>query len=196
MTTTAEQGTRRRRPVVRRVVGWLATGVTAVLIAIVAAVLLVRVLLGWQPLIVLSGSMEPTIPTGSIFVVDPVDGPDDIAEVQVGDVSTFLPHPDDPVTVTHRAVARTATTKGPAICPRVDIADVQVGDVITFLPHPDDPGTVPHRVVAMTATTKGPAFRTQGGALAQPDPEPVTETQLRGVVRYHVPHVGYLGRVI
>lgn len=69
---------------------------------------------------------------------------------------------------------------------------VKVGDVVTFLPYPDNPTSVTHRVVSIAATTDGPVLTTQGDALASVDPWETTATQLRGVVRHHIPYAGYV----
>ncbi|WP_162802055.1 signal peptidase I [Ornithinimicrobium murale] len=79
------------------------------LLLLVGCLLTVMVLIprltGWVPLTVLSGSMEPTIPTGSLVVVERLQGEGDLAEVAVGDVVTFMPRPQDPTLVTHRVVS-------------------------------------------------------------------------------------------
>lgn len=125
----------------------------AVLVAVVALVALPRVM-GWMPLTVLSGSMEPTIPVGSQVFVEPIEGPDDVARIRVGDVVTFMPRPDDPTLVTHRVVGRSVGTDG--------------------------------------TTT----LSTQGDASGAPDGLALTERELRGVLRYHVPYAGYVGRLL
>lgn len=85
--------------------------------ALALAVLLVAVprLLGWVPLTIVSGSMAPTIPVGSQVVVEPVDDAADVARVQVGEVITFMPNPEDPTLVTHRVVTRSLGTDGSAV---------------------------------------------------------------------------------
>ena len=68
-------------------------------------------LFGIRPFIVLSGSMEPEIPTGGVIFVDTNAPPD---QIHVGDVITYY---IKGTTVTHRVVAETAssvTTKGDA----------------------------------------------------------------------------------
>lgn len=103
---------------VRVLVGVAALAVIATLVVLVV----VPRVMGWVPLTILSGSMEPTIPVGSQVVVDPVEDADDVARIQVGDVVTYMPWPDDPTLVTHRVVGRgvasdgtvTVTTQGDA----------------------------------------------------------------------------------
>ena len=63
--------------------------------------------LGWQPQVVLSGSMEPTLRTGGVAFVEPKRAD----EIRVGDILTFK-RPDKPdVLVTHR-VTRVVDEKG------------------------------------------------------------------------------------
>jgi signal peptidase len=72
---------------------------------------------GWQLLPVLSGSMEPAIPVGSIVAVHPVPA----RALRVGDVITFADRGNPDVLVTHRIVSleeragqQVAVTKGDA----------------------------------------------------------------------------------
>ncbi|MFI2105162.1 signal peptidase I [Isoptericola sp. NPDC019693] len=87
-------------------------------ILLAAAVIVVPKVLGGIPLTILSGSMEPNLPVGSLAVVLPVE-PED---VRVGDIVTYLPNPDDPTAISHRVTAidnhqdgtRTFTVQGDA----------------------------------------------------------------------------------
>lgn len=54
-----------------------------------------------QALTVLSGSMTPGIPVGSVVLVRPVDP----ADLRVGDIATYQAEPGKPVYITHRIVA-------------------------------------------------------------------------------------------
>lgn len=109
-------------PLVRRLIAALAGLVVAVVGIVLLAVVVVPRLVGWVPLTVLSGSMEPSIPTGSQVIVRPVGDTAGIEHLAVGDVITFLPRPDDSTPVTHRIVgvgfagdgSRTFTTRGDA----------------------------------------------------------------------------------
>ena len=71
-------------------------------------------LLGYREMAVLSGSMEPAIPVGSIVCVKPTEA----SQLQAGDVCTYL-LPDGSTYVTHRVLsvdseARTLVTQGDA----------------------------------------------------------------------------------
>ena len=100
----------------KRVQKWCNAAATVlVVLAVVLALLLVGVrLVGFRPFCVLSGSMEPAYPTGSLIYVKPC-APED---VQVGDAITFVYNADLDV-VTHRVVSIDAAnqhfiTKGDA----------------------------------------------------------------------------------
>ncbi|WP_341359344.1 signal peptidase I [Georgenia sp. M64] len=133
------------------VAGWLALAVVA---ALALAMVVVPHLAGWVPLTILSGSMEPTIPTGSQVVVEPVRGEAATAALAPGDVVTVMPYPNDPTLVTHRVVARAVAADGTVV------------------------------------------LTTRGDANDAADPWPLTATQVRGVVRYHIPYAGYLATAL
>lgn len=97
----------------RRSKGWLqilnglASGIVVVILISVIALFMIPRLLGWQLVVVLSGSMKPTLPVGSVAFVEPRDA----ASVQVGDILTFRVPEDSSnrskdkiVQVTHRVV--------------------------------------------------------------------------------------------
>ena len=102
-----------------------------ILVAMLIALVLLPRLMGWLPLTVLSGSMEPAIPVGSQVVVDRVETEEELANITTGDVITFMPEPDDPTLVTHRVISQGIRGEG-------DIALKTRGDANDA----DDPGTV------------------------------------------------------
>ena len=91
-----------------------------VLIGVVAVGLLAVVVprvVGGVPLTILTGSMEPGLPPGTLVVVRPVDP----ADIRVGDVVTYQIRPGVPGVISHRVVGvtvgeagRTFTLKGDA----------------------------------------------------------------------------------
>ncbi|MBU8579133.1 signal peptidase I [Brevibacterium luteolum] len=85
----------------RAVLTWILWIVAGALGALLFAMVVVPRLMGWVPLTVLTGSMEPTIPPGSQVYVKPVESVD---EISTGDVITFMPNPDDETLVTHRVI--------------------------------------------------------------------------------------------
>lgn len=99
------------RRVARAVAGVVQAAVVGVVVLVLLAAVVVPGLTGWVPLTVLSGSMEPAIPAGSQVVVVPLEAAD-VADVQLGDVVTFMPLPGDPTLVTHRVVGRAFGSDG------------------------------------------------------------------------------------
>ena len=100
--------------IVKRICNILSTLVLLVLLA-VAAMILVPMLMGYKEMAVLSGSMEPTIPVGSIVYVKPLD---DATLLEPGDICTYT-LADGETMVTHRVVSidpesQTLITKGDA----------------------------------------------------------------------------------
>jgi signal peptidase len=87
-------------------------GASAALLLAVICVAVVTVVLprlnGWTPLTVLTSSMSPTLPAGTLVVIQPVDA----SALAVGDVVTYQLRSDDPTLVTHRIVSITATSGG------------------------------------------------------------------------------------
>lgn len=94
---------------------WNIVTTVLLLLVVILAILLAGVrLVGLQPFAILSGSMEPTYPVGSIIYVKKV-APED---VQVGDPITYVMN-EDLLVCTHRVVAvdsddKTFRTKGDA----------------------------------------------------------------------------------
>jgi signal peptidase len=77
-------------------------------VAVLAAAVVVPRLGGATPYTVLTGSMEPRFPPGTLVVVRPVP----IEEVGIGDVITYQLHSGDPTVVTHRVVGVSTTLGG------------------------------------------------------------------------------------
>lgn len=98
---------------VLKVVCNILSGIIIALLLVLACVFFVPKIMGGESLAVLSGSMEPGIPVGSIVVASPVD----TSEIKVNDIVTY--RIDSTTLVTHRVIAinegeRTFTTKGDA----------------------------------------------------------------------------------
>lgn len=99
-TSTAADPTRRRWP--RRVAGWMVGGlstlVVAGIVALAVAMTVVPAVAGAHTLTVLSGSMEPKLPVGSVVVDKPVDP----GSLTTGDIVTYAQGDNR---ITHRIVA-------------------------------------------------------------------------------------------
>lgn len=87
------------------------TVILVVILAIAAAAIVVPALTGSTALTVLTSSMTPNLPPGTLIVVRPTD-PDDI---HPGDVVTYQLRSDEPEVVTHRVIQRTALADGQLI---------------------------------------------------------------------------------
>ncbi|MEZ3158678.1 signal peptidase I [Microbacterium sp. BWR-S6Y] len=92
----------------RRARSVLATAVLVVVSTFAFFTVVVPLLLGAQTYTILTGSMRPGMPPGSLIAVKPVA----FEEVRVGDVVTYQIRSGDPAVVTHRVVGTTSSTGG------------------------------------------------------------------------------------
>ncbi|ARU52039.1 signal peptidase I [Cellulosimicrobium cellulans] len=97
-----------RHPVLTGLWAGVTYGLLALVLLLAGLLIVVPKLAGGVPLTILSGSMEPNLPVGSLAVVVPVE-PED---VRIGQIITYLPNPDDPTPVTHRVTAITHRADG------------------------------------------------------------------------------------
>lgn len=86
----------------------LTWGLVSVVTGLGAMTLVVPALTGSTPLAVLSPSMEPTLPVGTLVVVQP-SSPE---SVRLGDVITYQLKPGEPTLVTHRVVEVRSMSNG------------------------------------------------------------------------------------
>ncbi|TFB47233.1 signal peptidase I [Cryobacterium tagatosivorans] len=88
----------------------LALSGALLLLVIALAVLLIVVpkATGGQPLTVLTSSMEPRLPPGTLIVVRPVDPSD----LRIGDVVTYQIRSGQPGVITHRVIAIASASTG------------------------------------------------------------------------------------
>ena len=104
---TAESGSREKG-----VWSYIAAGVSAGLLLIVVGIAAAVIVVPWfanaTPLTVLTRSMEPTLPPGTLVIVKPI-APTDIA---IGDVITYQIAPGQPEYITHRVIAISRSTGG------------------------------------------------------------------------------------
>lgn len=109
----------------------LTTAVLVIGLGLVALLVVVPRVTGTIPLTVYTGSMEPTIATGAVVLIEPVDP----ATLQVGDVITYQVAPDVDEYITHRIVTVQPETTPPSFItkgdnnPGDDIDPVPVGAV-------------------------------------------------------------------
>jgi signal peptidase len=129
---------------------WLRQTASWVLLLSMFSLLVVMVavprLTGSTPYTVLTGSMRPGMPPGSLVVTRPIQA-----------------------------------------------SELKVGDAITYQIRSGEPEVVTHRIKSISRTLGGEAlFTTQGDANPGPDEKPVKAAQIRGVVWYSIPLVGYV----
>lgn len=96
----------------KKICGFL-SGVLLIVLAVLAGILIIPKLMGYEEMAVLTGSMEPNYPVGSLIFVKE----EDPENLKVGDVITY--RLDEDTVVTHRIVEinqeeQTVTTKGDA----------------------------------------------------------------------------------
>lgn len=107
MNVSAPSGTR-----LRRALRWLVLVPIWTVLLGAAALLVVGVavprIAGATPYDILTSSMEPRLPPGTLVVSRPVDAQD----IGIGDVITYQLHSGEPEVVTHRVVAVSFTTGG------------------------------------------------------------------------------------
>lgn len=142
---------------------WLLGTSALLLVLLLASLMVAPRALGVQPLIVLTGSMEPTLPTGGLAFMRP------LADPTVLEGATPAVDPDWQPTSAIRA-----------------------GDIITFRIARDPRQTISHRVVAVIDDERGRRFETRGDASPRPDPQPVPAESVVGTVIFSVPRLGYI----
>lgn len=91
---------------IKRIWSWISGVLVGIVVLLAIALVGVR-LIGLQPYVVLSGSMEPTYHVGSLIYVKTVD----YKELEVGDPITYMINQD--TVVTHRIIEVLADEKDP-----------------------------------------------------------------------------------
>jgi signal peptidase len=106
LTRSAQPGTRAGRPTpppsrALRLAASAVSGAALVVVVLLAlAMIVVPLALHATPFTVLTGSMEPSLPPGTLVVSRPVDP----ARIRIGDVVTYQLESNRPAVVTHRVV--------------------------------------------------------------------------------------------
>lgn len=104
----ARQGDPAQRGLMHYVGVGLSAGLLALMVALAAAVIVIPALAGGVPLTVLTSSMEPTLPPGTLIVVTPTP----VKDIHVGNVVTYQIRSGDPAVVSHRVLSRSASSNG------------------------------------------------------------------------------------
>lgn len=137
------------RAVVHAVLLGCSTGLLLLVAGLAVVLIVIPKATGSMPLTVLTQSMEPSLPPGTLLVVRPTP-----------------------------------------------TEDIRVGDVVTYQIASGRPEVISHRVVSVAVSSDGSrTFVVKGDANAEPD-APVAAVQVRGVVWYSVPGLGYVNQVV
>lgn len=86
----------------------LSAAVLLLVLALAVVTIVLPALVGGRPLTVLTQSMEPTLPPGTLVVVRPVEP----AQIRVGDVLTYQMESGRPAVISHRVIEKTFSTDG------------------------------------------------------------------------------------
>ncbi len=117
MTRTAravarEQSPAKEAPKERSLLYYMGVGLSAALLLIViglgVAIIVIPKISGSLPLTVLTSSMEPGLPPGTLVIVRPI-APDDIV---IGDAITYQIRSGEPEVITHRVIEINTSTDG------------------------------------------------------------------------------------
>lgn len=96
------------RAVVHAVVLGVSTGLLLLVAALAVVLIVVPKATGSMPLTVLTQSMEPTLPPGTLLVVRPTA----VDDVEVGDVVTYQIVSGQPTVISHRVVSVSSASNG------------------------------------------------------------------------------------
>lgn len=103
--------TERRQPgrgIVGALANGLSLGVLLLILAVGALTIVVPAAVGGMPLTILTGSMRPHLPPGTLVVTRPVPA----EEIGIGDVITFQIESGRPEVATHRVIERSIDSTG------------------------------------------------------------------------------------
>jgi len=96
------QRTARPREILSVILNGLSAGVLLLILGLGTITIVLPALVGGMPLTVLTGSMRPHLPPGTLVVIKPVP----VEEISVGDVITFQIESGKPAVATHRVIER------------------------------------------------------------------------------------------
>jgi signal peptidase I, archaeal type len=127
----------------------LSIGLFSLVLLLALITIVVPKVAGATPMTILTTSMEPTLPPGTLIVVKPKP-----------------------------------------------LKDIRIGDVMTYQIRSGDPTVISHRVVAIDHSSTGSlTFVTKGDNNSDPDPL-VVEQQVRGILWYSVPYIGWVSTAV
>lgn len=98
----------RRHPLLHAIGVGLSAGFLACMTLLALLVIVLPLAVGGSALTVLTGSMEPKLPPGTLVVIRPVSAD----QIGIGDIITFQLRSGEPAVATHRVVQRIVTDDG------------------------------------------------------------------------------------
>jgi signal peptidase len=101
-------GRRARRGPLHYIGRGLSWGLLGLVLALAAALVVVPAVAGATPLTVLTSSMEPKLPPGTLIVVKPTP----IDQIRIGSVLTYQIEPGTPAVISHRVIQRNSDSDG------------------------------------------------------------------------------------
>jgi signal peptidase len=151
-TRASGKAAHRKKGVLHYIGTGLSFGLLALIMLVAVLVIALPMLTTSTPYTVLTGSMTPNYPAGTLVIVKPSD----VQQIRIGDVVTYQIASNQPAVVTHRVI----------------------------------------RIVEPTTADDTISFITKGDANSLPDAKPVKPVQVRGVVWYAVPYIGWVNNVV
>ena len=150
--TTRAGAAHKKKGVLHYIGVGLSFGLLALIALIAVLVIALPMLTKSTPYTVLTSSMTPSYPAGTLVIVKPAD----VQQIHIGDVITYQLESNQPAVVTHRVI----------------------------------------QIVEPTTPSGTESFITKGDANSLPDAKPVQPVQVRGVVWYAVPFIGWVNNVV
>jgi len=150
--TTRAGAAHKKKGVLHYIGVGLSFGLLALIALIAVLVIALPMLTKSTPYTVLTSSMTPSYPAGTLVIVKPTD----VQQIHIGDVITYQIESNQPAVVTHRVI----------------------------------------QIVEPTTPSGTDSFITKGDANSLPDAKPVQPVQVRGVVWYAVPFIGWVNNVV
>ena len=117
-------------PAITKLIGGLLTFAAVLLLAGTIVLLAGPRLLGWEGVVVLSGSMEPALKTGGVAFIAPLENAADATRLRVGEIITFTSPQRGDDNVTHRIVEVVPSVSGPLYRTQGDANPVPDQDLV------------------------------------------------------------------
>lgn len=139
----------------------LSYGLLGIALAAASIVVVIPKIAGAVPVTILSDSMAPSMPVGSLAIVKP----------------------NSPLSRDELTALSPEQIRGVS-----DYRSLQLGAVVAYQPNQDNPTIIIHRIISMSAHSNGGmTYTTKGDNNRVADRDKVADYQIRGTVWYHLP---------